>query len=536
MNSISRSDLDVRHIHGPPGSGKTERAMGLVQQFMESGEPPDSLGFTTFTRGAVRTFETRLLERTGLRSREELPFIGTIHSICFRLLALRRSQIMINEDWSRFCEAHKLAFTPDRRYLDQTLFEPTTTGTKDADQLRAFYERYRNMSLNSLEDAYYAYPWYSSPPSFARVQQFIDDFDAFRADTGKLDFTDILNLALQEGVTPTVERWIVDEAQDLNPLQRDVLFYWLRRSKSVAFFSDINQTVYTFAGANPSWLMDIPVTEDLHRSRRVPRKPRDLAVRLISRNAERYETPFEARPEDGDLQRTWSRPLVMVNQFPMNGETTAVLVRNRFLLKPWIEALRKQVVPFHNLRGFSPLRDVPRGVKIALQIGSGLAVSVRELSALLESVLQKDWLPRGIKAQVERMARFDESRWLTLADIRTILTADRLVDLLSNINTCLNPLREPTGEWKSYLVQLVRKFGMDVLHQPEPVTLSTIHGVKGMEFSHVYLSIDLSKRSWQGIKTAPQDERRIFYVGATRCKISLHLLRSTQSYHYRELI
>ena len=532
----SYSDLNIRHIHGPPGSGKTERAMNHVQQLLERGESPDNLGFTTFTRAGVQTFEQRIQDRTGLRGRSDLPHVGTVHSLCYRLLGLRRSQVMMPPDWARFCDVHEYEYSAENWQLDQGLAEPTERGIKDADQLRAFYDRYRTTGGVDLETSWEHYEWYQGRPSLARVLQFVDNYDAYRAEHDKLDFTDMLTTVLAEGVSPTAKQWIVDEAQDLNYLQIQVLWFWLRSASSVIFFSDINQTIYSFAGADPTWLLSLPMTEDLHRSRRVPRRPRDLAVKLIARNRQRHPVPFEARNDEGQVSRTWHGPENIVDGFPLSGETTGVLVRNRYLLKDWVDALRRSGLPFQNLRGFSPLRDVPRGVKIALQVAHGKQITVQELSSLLREIPQKEWLPRGVKAQVQRLVKSNESRSFSLTDILAITAAERLTTMLSNLRTCLEPLRTPVGEWKNYLVDLVRRFGLDTLYETEPITLSTIHGAKGMEFDHVWLSTDMSKRTRAASLKDSEAERRVFYVGLTRCSQSLHLLRSSRNYHYRELI
>ena len=510
--------------------------MGLVKQLLERGESPDSLGFTTFTKAAVHTFESRIYDQTGLQGRADLPYVGTVHSLCFRLLGLRRSQAMLPADWAHFCDALNLEYSPENWQLDVELLEPSASGPKDADQLRSFYDFYRTSGAADVEKAWEEYHWYRQVPSLRRVLLFISNYDAYRADHDKLDFTDMLTTVLEEDVRPTAQQWIVDEAQDLNPLQASVLWRWLRTATSVAFFSDINQTIYSFAGADPVWLTKLPLSEDLHVSRRVPRRPRDLAVHLISRNRVRHTTPFVARNEEGSLTRTWHQPDKLVDDIPLGEESTGILVRNRYLLRPWIDALRKRGIPFRNLRGFSPLRDIPRGVKIALRVAIGSPVSLPELSALLNEVPQKEWLPRGVKAQVQRMASYDTSRWLSLDDIQTIVSSERLTDMLRGLRGCLTPLRNPSGEWKSYLVNLVQRFGIEALWKTEPVTLSTIHGAKGMEFDHVWLSTDMTKRTWEGSHIDDQAERRVFYVGLTRCRQSLVLLRSRRSYHYQELI
>ena len=50
-------------------------------------------------------------------------------------------------------------------------------------------------------------------------------------------------------------RWfIVDEYQDVNPLQQRLLSLWLGERDDVCVVGDANQTIYTFTGATPAYL------------------------------------------------------------------------------------------------------------------------------------------------------------------------------------------------------------------------------------------------------------------------------------------
>ena len=65
--------------------------------------------------------------------------------------------------------------------------------------------------------------------------------------------------------------------------------------------------------------------------------------------------------------------------------------------------------------------------------------------------------------------------------------------------------------------------------QSQDITLSTLHGSKGLEFDHVYM-IDVNPQIFPGFKAtekaALEEERRLFYVGITRAKASFELLHS----------
>ena len=73
----------------------------------------------------------------------------------------------------------------------------------------------------------------------------------------------------------------------------------------------------------------------------------------------------------------------------------------------------------------------------------------------------------------------------------------------------------------------MRKNG-EKLNEPPRITLSTIHGAKGGESQNVVLLTDLSENTMKAYEKNADDENRLFYVGATRTKEHLHIIRPQQ--------
>jgi superfamily I DNA/RNA helicase len=74
-----------------------------------------------------------------------------------------------------------------------------------------------------------------------------------------------------------------------------------------------------------------------------------------------------------------------------------------------------------------------------------------------------------------------------------------------------------------------------MLTTPPRIKLSTIHGSKGGEADHVMLLTDLSKKTEDKLLSNIDSERRVFYVGATRAKKSLHIIRAEGSREFTEI-
>src|SRR5262245_33196752 len=80
-------------ILGPPGTGKTTYLLEQMEHELDRGVPPDRIGFVSFTRRATQEAKDRAMAKFKLAS-NDLPWIRTLHSLCFRALGLNPSQVL----------------------------------------------------------------------------------------------------------------------------------------------------------------------------------------------------------------------------------------------------------------------------------------------------------------------------------------------------------------------------------------------------------------------------------------------------------
>jgi DNA helicase II / ATP-dependent DNA helicase PcrA len=101
----------------------------------------------------------------------------------------------------------------------------------------------------------------------ATVQRLFADYEEVNAERGQLDFEDMLLLtaaAIEEHPSIAFEvrdryrHFVVDEYQDVNPLQQRVLEAWLGDRDDLCVVGDPNQTIYSFTGASASYLLEFP--------------------------------------------------------------------------------------------------------------------------------------------------------------------------------------------------------------------------------------------------------------------------------------
>ena len=91
---------------------------------------------------------------------------------------------------------------------------------------------------------------------------------------------------------------------------------------------------------------------------------------------------------------------------------------------------------------------------------------------------------------------------------------------------------EALDDASSRKIEYIRKMrsNNEHLNKKPRILLSTIHGVKGGEEQNVVLLSDLSLNTQKGYERNPDDENRLFYVGATRTKEHLHIVEPKNFY------
>jgi DNA helicase-2/ATP-dependent DNA helicase PcrA len=518
-------------IFGPPGTGKTTRVLSLLKEELASGTPPDRIAVVTFTRAAKR----EVLDRVGRQfslDQAGFPWLRTIHSTAFRLLGLTSDRIMNRERWQEFEEIYHYRFS--RLAHEDPDGDPSAPPRDTEDDLfRYVYEWGRNRQL-SPERAIVMCSVGGVPASAFLL--FVARLEKFKAEHGLLDFADMLDAVLARGLRPPVGVAFVDEAQDLSPLQIAVVEFWFGPCDRVYVAGDDDQAIYGFQGADPTWLLDLASRsphEVLKQSYRLPVAVQIYADRIIARNSARVPKAYLPRNEFGDVRHAdFAQAMARID-----GErSTFVLVRNRFFLRLWSDALLQKGVPFvvEGRGARSPLSNP--GLRHAIDVAVRLRcpethfVDADDLDALLAFVPTRTGLvPRGMKTRVAaaKVARERIPR-------RQLTDRFGLGCLLHALDGGIGPvLAKLSGDEARYVAAVVDKNG----HLPEPrVILTTIHGAKGREADLVVLATDMTRATFDEYTKTRQAgieaENRVFYVGASRARRELVIVDPRTRRHF----
>jgi DNA helicase-2/ATP-dependent DNA helicase PcrA len=346
-----------------------------------------------------------------------------------------------------------------------------------------------------------------------------------------LDFDDLLLhvAAALEGHADIAQEFrdryrcfVVDEYQDVTPLQQRVLDAWLGDRDDLTVVGDANQTIYTFAGASPKHLLEFPrrfpeaVVVRLQRDyRSTPQvvacansliaaardRPAGTRLRLIGQRPAGPDPDFtEHDDEVAEATAVATRIRRMVAEGVPPSEI-AVLFRVNAQSETYEQALTEAGVPYQVRGGerFFQRPEIRRAMSVVRMAGPGSGALVDDVRAVLAPVgLTPD--PPGGAAQ--------RAQW------ESLLALVELAEELAGV--------EPEADLRRFAAELETR--ADAAHPPtvQGVTLASLHAAKGLEWDVVFLVglVDgtLPIQHADGDEHAIEEERRLLYVGITRAR------------------
>jgi superfamily I DNA/RNA helicase/DNA polymerase III epsilon subunit-like protein len=256
-------------LRAGPGAGKTfcltERIRFLIEHH---GVDPKRICAFTFTNKAAGEIATRLAERLG--GRADAITRGTIHAFCATLLRQRGGAVGLEPGFGIADEEYQLSVL---RRLDGPRKWHRQVLTRFAGH------RFRGDPLQ-----------HDDLLLFRRYEDFLAtrnvvDFDALVIKTAQL-------LDREADAAELRARWdviLVDEFQDLNPVQYRIVRALSRDHRHVFAVGDHEQSIYSWAGADPRVFHEFTndftvIPMHLEENNRCPRQVFDLARSLVDVN------------------------------------------------------------------------------------------------------------------------------------------------------------------------------------------------------------------------------------------------------------
>lgn len=539
---------------GPPGTGKTRSLLHTwLLPALRRGVRPSNILACSFTKAAAGEVSARLARELDADPKEFRYCCSTIHSEAFRLLRHAHPGTTVHDTDERLA--------PDAQPNEEASAEPEKRLRESP--LRAAMRTVWDFARNTLAEGDTVEERLEATlPRFAddrRISQYTIEqlaadaleYERGKRERGAIDFTDMLELALDLGA-PARELLVVDEAQDLSPLQWQLVAAWGRAARRVVLIGDPDQAIYGWNGGDAMPLGHYArssgwTVRRLAKSHRVPRAAHRLARDLILQDPERMDAPYDPADHAGaaeDVSRAEVRAaldaFVDVTTFAAPRRPEAlVLARSRATLSGGIaRELAVTGVPFLSEKGYSPL-GAPSALAVAraivgLRAGGAYVRDVRQL--LHELPARGHFPPRRKQQLMVEVNEWPEDAKVSVETLEAMgigvrsLLAGTLVDGLRAAKIGQDKRSVSLGRDRAAeLDLLVDRWGPQVLEGRPTIVLTTLHASKGREAELVVIDMDMPWPSAKAIEQGEDgEERRLLYVGLTRTKDRLLLLRSSR--------
>ncbi len=362
--------------------------------------------------------------------------------------------------------------------------------------------------------------------------------------TALLDFDDLLlhtaaaienDAAVAQEFRDRYRCFVVDEYQDVTPLQQRVLDAWLGNRDDLTVVGDANQTIYSFTGATPRYLLDFSrrfpdaAVVRLERDYRSTPQVVSLANRVIAGARGRMagsklhlvgqrdagpEPTFAEHADEVAEATAVAKKIKNLIQSGTAASEIAVLYRINAQSEVYEEALTEAGVAFQvrGGEGFFSRQEI-RQALLALQRAAERGAA--EEGAFVPEVVRALLEPLGLTAEPPAGTRARE-RWEALVALAELVDEEVAA--------------RPSLDLRALVAELRQR--ADARHPPvvQGVTLASLHAAKGLEWDAVFLvgladnTLPISHALAHGPDSEPvEEERRLFYVGITRARVHLAL-------------
>jgi DNA helicase-2/ATP-dependent DNA helicase PcrA len=259
LDGLNTAQADaVQTMSGPllilagAGSGKTKTLTHRIAYLIahESIWPNEILA-VTFTNKAAKEMRERLglLLGQDSTSRSFMPWMGTFHGICVRMLRMEGEAIGIARNFVIYDE-------DDRRGLIKQAMKQLSISDKEI-KAQAISSAVSNAKNEMTDpDAFAASAQYPYQKNIAKVYQKYEDM---RRTAGALDFDDLLLevVRLFKEAPQVRTKWqtmfkhiLIDEYQDTNAAQYAIVKFLVNDQRNICVVGDDWQSIYSWRGAD----------------------------------------------------------------------------------------------------------------------------------------------------------------------------------------------------------------------------------------------------------------------------------------------
>lgn len=582
----------VESINGPhlviagAGSGKTRVLVHRVAYLVEQGIRPEHILLLTFTRRAAE----EMLRRASVLLDERCKNVsgGTFHSFANMILRKYAKFLDLSSNFTILDQAD--AEEAVNLVRTQLGFHKSEKRFPRKHAILEVISKSVNKSEDIGQVLYDEYPQFIEFTE--EIKKIRTEYNKYKHQKALLDYDDLLvylkNLLtkhedVRSSLASKYKYIMVDEYQDTNKLQAHIACLLAADHTNIMVVGDDAQSIYSFRGANFKNIIDFPrifkgtkiiTLEENYRS---TQPILNLTNALIAQAKEKFEKNLYTKKKDGNIPVFVDCPdenaqsvfvadkILELREEGVALKEIAVLFRSGWHSNDLEVELAARNIPFAKYGGqkfveASHIKDLMSYLRVAYNPADQVSwlralllipkIGPKSAAKIIQAIVDKD-KPEELLPKNEELRKLFEL--LKNADCQAEAPAKIIEKFLGyyqpllkikydDFNKRLNDLDSLlriSGRYKT-----VEQFLADMaLEPPEralveaakkdksdyPLSLSTIHSAKGLEWHTVFLIYVAEGHlpSYRSLETEDEieEERRLFYVASTRAKVNLFLLK-----------
>ncbi len=604
LNSAQKEAVEC--LDGPllilagAGSGKTKTLTHRIANLMMHGVQPANILAVTFTNKAANEMRTRLWSLIsnvpGEPTRSFMPYMGTFHGICVKILRIESEAINLPKDFVIYD-------TDDQISLIKRVMKNLNLGENKSlkpKSIQAIISSEKNQGRGPEE--YAATALYSNQRDIAKVFR---GYEEEKNKAGALDFDDLLlktlelfvnNKEVREKWQKKFEHILIDEYQDTNIIQYQLVKLLVNEKRNICVVGDDWQSIYSWRGADFTNILhferDFPGAKVIKLEQNYRSTGNILAAsqKVINKNKTRTDKTLFTKIGDGepvDIESLRNEDeeasfvalsiLRLQKEYP-DLSNFAVLYRTNAQSYTFEKAFIGMQIPYKIVGGVrfydrKEVKDVLAILKliqnerdkvslerVVRNVLSGIGeVSLVKLLEAIDAIkdenpLKNSDLPDVLKATKAKNALIKlvgflnsvgnienpgeiVKKVITYFDFKT-LTDDgtpSAEDRMNNLEV-LAGNAEQYNNLEDFLADASLMSSADEKVGKNSVTLMTLHAAKGLEFPVVFI-VGMEEGLFPGMRSMDEEasleeERRLAYVGMTRAMRRLFLTYAASRYSF----
>ena len=487
-------------VLGPPGTGKTTTLLNKVDDYLKETDP-DKVGYFAFTQKAAYHARDEAIKKFNL-TEDDLPYFRTLHSLAFRRLGIKKEDVMQRRHYVDFGKRVK-------EDIGYAKYEDDHNGffTTDSEYLRLInLAKLRNIAPEKLYDA----GEHNSDLERNKVITIATELEKYKKENSLIDFNDMILDFIKSDKSPKFDVVFIDEAQDLSLMQWDMAKSIWNKTTDSFIAGDDDQAIFRWAGSDvDSFIAQEGQMLPLIQSHRIPAKVHNLAMGIINRIKNRIDKSWKPKVHEGSLSRYEE-----FEQIDMSSGEWLVLARTKYMLNELENHIYQNGWYYKNKYKKTKEKELYSAVVDWEHLRQGQLLTQEQLIKI-SAYMSSDKFNKKMLKGMTKGSYYGIDKLTKEYGLKTKLTWFEAFDNAAKRDV-------------NYLKKM-RRNGERLKEDPR-IELSTIHGAKGGKSQNVVLLTDLSENTLTSYEKNPDDENRLFYVGATRTKEHLHIIEPKKEY------